>query len=229
MKYEDPNLLDRLAREYVLGTLSGPARRRFEGIASGSFPARLAVAEWEQRLSPLALAQTPVTPPPQVWSAVERRLGFTGVKRKRSMWWRSLAAGLAAATIVLSLLYVTRQPAFVEARLVAIVAEDPASPIWLVRGFPEAQVLRLTAVGEVPLLPDQAYELWMLPGEDAAPVSLGLLPERNTVERKLTARELELLRATSTLAVSVEPPGGSPTLAPTGPVVFSARLVQAPR
>jgi anti-sigma-K factor RskA len=37
----------------------------------------------------------------------------------------------------------------------------------------------------------------------------------------------QLLRQGATIAISVEPPGGSPTGAPTGPVVASGPLNQA--
>jgi anti-sigma-K factor RskA len=73
----------------------------------------------------------------------------------------------------------------------------------------------------------QVYELWMLPNGGAAPVSLGLLPMMGEIALPLDAARTAILANTGTLAVSVEPAGGSPTGAPTGPVVYTAPLVGA--
>ena len=64
-----------------------------------------------------------------------------------------------------------------------------------------------------------SYELWLLPAEGGAPISLGVLA---ALDARLTLAEANSarLRAGARLAVSVEPRGGSPTGAPTGPVIL---------
>src|SRR5882724_9124519 len=74
MNYLLPERLDRLAREYALGTLAGRARRRFERTIRSSRAASMAVDVWRQRLSVFDLALVPVQPPESTWRAVERRL-----------------------------------------------------------------------------------------------------------------------------------------------------------
>jgi len=49
MRYEAPDLLDQLAGQYVLGTLRGRARRRFERVIENNPAARAAVQRWEDR------------------------------------------------------------------------------------------------------------------------------------------------------------------------------------
>ena len=51
MNYLLPERLDRLAREYVLGTLTGPARRRFERLLRQAPVAMVAVSTWQERSS----------------------------------------------------------------------------------------------------------------------------------------------------------------------------------
>ena len=46
-------LADRLAAEYVLGTLTGGARRRFDALLPAHPALRRAVAGWETRLLPI--------------------------------------------------------------------------------------------------------------------------------------------------------------------------------
>jgi anti-sigma-K factor RskA len=67
------------------------------------------------------------------------------------------------------------------------------------------------------------YELWALP-KNGNPVSLGVLPTEGTSTRALTVIQKAALASSSQLAVSIEPPGGSPTAQPTGDIVFVAPL-----
>ena len=72
-----PQLVDLLAAEYVLGTLRGGARRRFQRYADHDTTIRKAVDEWQRRISPMAELAEPRMPPAAVWEAIERRLGLT--------------------------------------------------------------------------------------------------------------------------------------------------------
>lgn len=75
-----PHLVDLLAAEYVLGTLRGSARRRFQRYAEQDAAIRKAVGEWQRRISPMAELAAPRMPPAAVWDAIERRLGFTAAR-----------------------------------------------------------------------------------------------------------------------------------------------------
>ncbi|MFP5446371.1 MAG: anti-sigma factor domain-containing protein [Betaproteobacteria bacterium] len=73
MRYAHPALLDHLASAYVLGTLGGGARRRFERLLRDRSDVQLLVVQWEGRLGMLA-SSVPVQQPPQrVWAAIEAR------------------------------------------------------------------------------------------------------------------------------------------------------------
>src|SRR4029077_19036062 len=107
MNYEQTELLDRLAGEYALGTLRGPARRRFERVCSQSAAARRALYRWEDDWSLLSRRLPPVQPPPRVWANVRRQL-FGEVSRPPRTRWRTwqltVAAGLVAVALVVGLL-----------------------------------------------------------------------------------------------------------------------------
>ncbi|MFL9890058.1 anti-sigma factor [Paraburkholderia sp. RL17-383-BIF-A] len=75
-----PQLVDLLAAEYVLGTLRGGARRRFQRYADHDTTIRKAVDEWQRRISPMAELAEPRMPPAAVWEAIERRLGLTAAR-----------------------------------------------------------------------------------------------------------------------------------------------------
>ena len=76
MRYRNkPELQDRLAAEYVLGTLRGRARLRFQSWLRDDAALRRIVTEWEQRLAPMAAGVAEVAPPGRVWKGIEARIG----------------------------------------------------------------------------------------------------------------------------------------------------------
>ena len=78
MNLDRPELAERLAAEYVAGTLRGPARRRLEALLPGHPVLRQAVQDWQDRLLPLTAALDEVAPPERVWRRIEARLAETG-------------------------------------------------------------------------------------------------------------------------------------------------------
>lgn len=82
MNYERPELIDKLTGEYALGTLRGPARRRFRRLLAASPAMQTALREWQERLARLSLAAPAVTPPARTWSGVEHRLGWHSPPRE---------------------------------------------------------------------------------------------------------------------------------------------------
>jgi anti-sigma-K factor RskA len=74
-------LIDQLAAEYTLGVLRGGARRRFEHISQHDPAIRLAVETWRMRLAAMTEIGPAVAPPPELWSAIERRLNLANARR----------------------------------------------------------------------------------------------------------------------------------------------------
>jgi anti-sigma-K factor RskA len=228
MRYDDPQLLDSLAREYVLGTLAARSRARFARLLSFSLVARRAVISWERRLAPLAAAVRPVAPPESAWTRIETALGLRGTPRARAAGiWPALAAALAIVAVLFGGLYFSQQPSVERPAYVSVVTDAATGPVWLLQAFTQARALRVSTVNPRPAPANSSYELWMLPGGGANPVSLGLLPEVGTAQLALSAAQLGVLAGTMTLAVSVEPAGGSPTGLPTGPVILTAPLIRS--
>ena len=72
----------------------------------------------------------------------------------------------------------------------------------------------------------KTLEVWLVP-PDGTPRSLGLFPSEKsgtTIALNLP-HDIAQALATSELAVSLEPSGGSTTGAPTGPVLFSGAVL----
>lgn len=224
MKSANRELVDRLAAEYVLGTLRGRARRRFERwFVSPQVGAM--VTAWEDRLAGLEPALKGVTPPPQVWSGIERKLELKKLGRAPVTRWIAVAASLLVCAVLG--VFALRQIATPPVTQQAFIQQDQQTIYWRVEflGDDKAISLHVHKVHELPA--GKSHELWVLPANGGAPVSLGLLPNTGEAHRELTAAQRTALAGAKTLAVSLEPEGGSPTGAPTGPVLLTAPIAAA--
>src|SRR5215217_7020781 len=74
MNYNHPELQQRLASEYVLGTLHGLARKRFQRLLTNDVNLREAVSFWERELMPMASALSVQAPAPAVWNKIAARV-----------------------------------------------------------------------------------------------------------------------------------------------------------
>jgi len=221
MRYDNPELIDRLAAEHVLGTLRGAARRRFERVCGASDGARRAVYRWEDDWAVLSLRLGSVAPSARVWANVNARLFGSAPRASRWRAWQLAAAGsLVALTLIVGVIYRAQHAPL---QTLAVLGRDSAHPLWRIERAKELASLTIRVVGPIEPLAGKAYELWALP-KGGAPVSLGLLPAGGTDQRTLSAAQRAALAAADKVAVSVEPPGGSPTGSPTGPVIIVASL-----
>ena len=234
MKHDDPKLIDALAAEYVLGTLRGRARRRFERWRSKEWHVERRVQAWEERLSGLALRLPPMRPSPHVWSQIEKRIGGHGAgartqapPEKRAPW-QAIAASVALLAVLAGGFFAYRAMMVgPELRdLATLTAKDATQPSWQLSADDDLRHLRATAGAGAVAQAGKSYELWALPDNGAAPVSLGLMPIVGEIDRELTDAQRAALRGASKVAVSLEPEGGSTTGGPTGPVLFVADRVK---
>jgi anti-sigma-K factor RskA len=234
MDYSRPDRTDRLASEYVLGTLKGPARRRFETLLPAHPALRQAVAQWQLRLQPLASSVSEVQPPAHVWQQIEARL-FADAAASAAQagavavpWWQRLAlwravSGVATAAAV-ALFVVGSQVPPAQAPIVIVLGANPEAAAAFNASFvasvsADGRALVLKPINAVALSPGRALELWAVPAQ-GAPRSLGLVKEDGAT----TLLRTQLLANTAAFAVSVEPTGGSPTGAPTGPIVSVGKV-----
>jgi anti-sigma-K factor RskA len=229
-----PELRERLAAEYALGTLRGRARDRLRRWLRDDGALERAVAEWEARLSPLAQAVRPVRAPARVWSEIEARLGSA---RATALWWDRVAfwrplgilasGAMAALLAVVALLPAGKAPP-VEPMPAAYIAvlSDPKTqrPVLVATAARQDARLSVRALDPAILVSGRSLELWAVP-KQGAPKSLGLLEAEHAM-LKLTGTADRALGDIPLLAVSLEPRGGSPTGAPTGPVLYSGPCVK---
>jgi anti-sigma-K factor RskA len=220
-----------LAAEFVLGVLGAAERRQAQQRLAHDQAFANAVASWEERLGTLADRVAPIAPPANTWSRIARALrARDSTGPRESLWqslafWRSFALGaaaLTAASIGVLTFILTSPPS--RPPLVATLGPANGQPSFLAAVNAGGTTLTIVPAALVSGADAQhSVELWLIPAGETTPRAVGLIeaarPVRIEMPRELAAR----LTSDATLAVSIEPLGGSRTGMP-GPVVATGKL-----
>ncbi len=241
MDYARPSLADALAAQYVAGTLRGRARARFEALLPSHPALQQAVRDWQDRLMPLTTVLPPEAPPAAVWQGIEARLwpaaaapvaaastprAAPGGGWQAVAWWRALA-GFASIAALSCAVLLANPPAPVAPVVVVLqpTGKEAAVTGTVVASFSgDGRAVTARPLQPVSVQQDKVLQLWWAT-VDGPPNSLGLIkPDGATVLPKdLLPGGLKRSQIDH-MAVSIEPPGGSPTGKPTGPVIFYGKL-----
>jgi anti-sigma-K factor RskA len=247
MNYLREEVLEALAQRYVVGTMSYRARRRFAQVLYDEPRARDKVLAWEERLSPLALALEPVHPSQLLWQRILREINRYP-KAERTTW-KTYASAASAALLVAAVgissagwWHAANQPPQkvvetviekVVEKVVEVVPDNAAisvivngaDTIWVARIYDKLARIDIEVQTAPEEHTDKDYELWALQA-DGTPYSLGLLPKNGQSTIALDRLAIAALGHSDKLAVSLEPLGGSPEPAPTGPVLFVSSVLE---
>jgi anti-sigma-K factor RskA len=200
--------LDALCGEYLVGTLRGAARKRFERALREEPLVAQRLRHWRDNFTPRYAPMIEARPSPQVWKRLEKTLGLA-----RPSWLRRFAWPIAVTAALLMIVGVQ------------IVRQQSEVPIAELSGKAATVSANLSRDGRTLILhsdrpvvagPAQSYELWLLTPEGGVE-SLAVL---GALDARLEVPERYRGRLRGQLAVSVEPAGGSPTGKPTGPVIL---------
>ncbi len=226
---ENPEELRILAGEYVLGVLEPATAREIEAALAGNAALRREVVFWEERFHELSRLAPPATPPPDTWDKIAASIGGAEVAARAPVrplaFWRSLAfwrtgAALAAAVAAALAVYVAVAPPAAGPSFVAVLrTPQQDQPAWVATAGRNGLLVRAVAGPAAPN--DRSVELWAIAPGATRPQTLGVIPPDGRLE---LAALPGAIRQGGTLAISLEPRGGSPTGQPTGPVVFTGML-----
>ena len=226
-----------LAAEYALGILEDEELVEARGLVASDADFAREVDEWSERIAPLFDEAGEEAPPEVLWQRVKAEIdrdrgGDIVDLRKRIGWWKGMTAAASAIAASLALVVAfdaTRPPPPVETpapseMMVATLMSQAKARLMSAAWKPSEKRL-MVMPGDMPIEPGRSHELWIIPA-DGKPRSLGLVsgdgPHRMAVEEAMAPMFAEA----ATLAISVEPEGGSPGDAPTGPVIASGTLAK---
>lgn len=234
----DMDDIDGLAGEYVLGTLDAAERASVIVRRQHEPQLNAAILAWERRLAALNNASQAVTPPSGTWQRIEARLDGTDIApegsatilhlRRRINLWRAAAIGASALAASLAIAIGVREfaPKLAGKNLVAILQKDAASPAFLINVDVDNGLMTVRPVS-AQHESGKSFELWIIHDSLGKPKSLGVVDSPGEAVKPELARYKRDVIESSTYAITLEPEGGSPSGDPTGPVVFSGKLLPA--
>ncbi|WP_225032848.1 MULTISPECIES: anti-sigma factor domain-containing protein [Paraburkholderia] len=221
--------------EYVLGVLSDEERREIELALQQEAGMAESLARWQARLMPLNEDVAEVMPPSHVWDRLQAQLGWTRTGHRAGLWnsllfwrWTGLASVVAACALAIVLtrtvmLHEAEAPRAGAQYLVATLERQGAGAAWTATVDAQHAQIVVVPPRDFVIAAHHSTQMWMIP-PGSKPVSLGVIdPQRPTIVHVARDR-LQQLGAQTTLAVSLEPQGGSPTGQPTGPVLAAGRV-----
>ncbi len=220
---------------YALNLLSASERAEVAARVEVDGAGRNRLAWWEERLAGLADEIPEAAPPPRLRNSVERRIFGVDAPAKPARSGlsavRAAFAGLLVAGTVAALGLVVApslRPGFLpgpqafDPQFTATLQSDVDDLVILAAYDPEAGLLTATRTSGA-ARPGRSIQVWLIADGAEAPVAVGVLSEDPVTSHPVTPFEAENL-TTGTLAISDEPPGGSPTGTPTGEILATATM-----
>jgi anti-sigma-K factor RskA len=238
MNYLQPDRLDRLAREYALGTLEGAARRRFERLLREVPLALRVVAAWQERLGVLAHSVPARQPREQVWLGLQQRL--FALPERPSLWQRlqgllaprvlgGVLAGVLMASVALRLqpdwLGLETRTESLPQSYVGLLVSDAGQATLLASSRRHGRTITVKILQPLQVSEGQVARLWALPRDGAAPFLVGMVPAKGSATIDLTDSAEKLFFSVARLGLTIDPVTAGAD-APTSPYVASGHCVK---
>lgn len=223
MRYQDSTLQERLAAEYVMGNLTGQARRRFERLLLQYPELQACVANWSARLQPLNDEIAMVTPPSSVWTNIADRIDDSATTSpwQQRVFWRRVAAIAASLLLVFSLLIYFNHRSF---NHVVVIRNQAAQTEWIVEAHARSRHVVVRTITPPVLPKDKVCILW-LAWKDGNTRSIGTLSDKVGKTELPLPRDLKYKPELANVVVSVETRGVALDK-PSGKIVFNGPWVR---
>ena len=230
-RYQNPEVYQPLATEYVLGTLQGHARRRFQHLLEQRPYLQEAVDYWSARLNPLCSYLPEAKPPERVWQTIRRRIMLrpvSDVSPEPHGWWNNLhlwrtTAFVSMVLLVTLLVFNPSQQSYQPSDMpayVAVLENAGNQPMIIATTMMRPKMIKVSMMDEPSVDVEHDWEFWAIPNDGSVPVSMGLVKRAKETVFMLDDKQWAMLPSCDVFAISLEPKGGSPTGGPTGPVMY---------
>lgn len=213
-RYKNPAIRSHLASQYVLATLSGRAKRRFEALLKTDPELEREVYQWQQRLDPMNNNLKEVPPPERVWSELILTLNSNpneATEQQEPWWqrywsamslWRSATALLAIITLSIAIWPTTNQVQSVDYLAVLQSDNSVVEPELVIAAYkgakPGESHLHLQWNDRVERASTSNLTLWAVSRDNGQQVSLGPVSAAETT-RLLTPTEWKLIKNSAEL------------------------------
>lgn len=237
-RYQNPELYEALAAEYVLGTLQGKALKRFERLKHERPYIQYAVDIWERRINDLGQTVPESKPPELIWqnikSEIDTQQRIARGEDKRGLFsdfWDKLTFWRAtsfALTLALAVVMLPKQPSHMPMpSYVSVLQSATDEPMMVTIGDQKRRMVSVRLMEVPKVSQSKDLELWAIPKGGGTPVSVGVV-RQDTMETqlKLTKPHWSRIEGAEKFAISFEPKGGSSTGQPSGPIMYQGQCLE---
>ncbi|MFK7975710.1 MAG: anti-sigma factor, partial [Halioglobus sp.] len=219
---------NRIARDYVVGTLCAQARRRCETLRKQLPELDQKIYAWSEKLQPMAEVVPAVEPSAVLWESIQTKIEAQQTETtplwSRLGFLRALTAAFSFAAIGLAVLLAT-QPATHQLDYIAVLADGAGEKSFVATAVEDSKQLTIKRFSEAPPSGTQ-YQLWALSKTDGEARSLGLIANADESVQALTESDWRLIIDAHELLITVEPLGGSPIGEPGDQIVSRGLCVR---
>ena len=249
-RYQDQVVIDHLASNYVLGTLSETVRKRTQKLCQ--LPQNRTLSEriiyWENKLSSLIDDVPELAPKTQIWEQIEGSISsggirseaaVTGIKtrevdHKTSVWSffgfpisHFVTAFSLLLAVFLGISHIQETEPLGTLSYVAVMTDDNEKPQVVAATYGESQTLLLDILDLPDIDSEESYELWVTSKTDRQTRSLGIIPSGiDSFSRELTIAEWRLIKDSDSLLITVEEAGGSSIGSPMGDMISKGLCIR---
>lgn len=234
-RYQKPEVFERLAMDYVAGTMHGRARKRFEHLMKQHPFLEAVVEEKSMKFAQLIELLPEEKPAPSVWESINSELNQAELQPllskvdKPAPWWSWLfQKGFATAAVLLIITSVVvlkpgGSPSIPSAYAATLVSESQEPMVEVVAQKSDMKMMvKLMEPVEVPK--GMEMHFWCIAKDKNEPlINMGTLHAKGMTEVELELRSWQGIVDASMFAISIEPEG-SRNASPTGNVLFTGKL-----
>lgn len=234
--YQNAQTVEQLAGAYVLGTLQGRARNRFEAVMRRQPALLAAVDSWTQRLAPLHAALPAQAPSAALWGRITSATGTASVytptpaAAQKQSWWQRLLTPVPMGALAMGLVVGALAPAVWQAQLahesdmelpdsyVGVLGTPQGKPGLIISSLRRGKTVDIKQVSPVVVPAGQTLYLWRI-DKAGAMAALGPIQNGKWTHLALDKSAEEVFFPAVELAVSLEAVGAQPSV-PTQPFVY---------
>lgn len=231
-RYQNPEVFERLAMSYALGTLQGRARQRFERLLDKHFYLRAVTKAYQQQFNGLVDLIPPVQPPARVWQQLEQELGLPAKRKvervKRQSFWKSWqwpATAFAALLLGFFLAPVINPPKLQVENYLAVLESSQNVPMAYIKVAHADMQLSVKVIEAMPVPEGKTLVLWCLPKKQGMPLMrMATLASQDDMAMPIDKTTWKDMNHIDKLAISVEPIDSPDAKEPVGEVMYTGSL-----
>ncbi len=232
MRYQNLELVEHLAHQYVLGTQSLLVRKRIARLRIQYPQLDERIYFWEQKLSVLHDNTPDLPPTPANWNNIKNRLGINDIKSNSKNWLAGtriyqLLSGFSIAAMAVMFVLLSPLKNNDPLSYIAVMNDNQQHPQLVAATYGKSRMLQIELLS-IPQIPnDMSLELWVTSKTDKQARSLGVLSTNNKlINRQLTEAEWRLIKDSQDLLLTVEEKGGSPMGEPMGELIAKGLCIR---